>query len=667
MSVHSVGGACGIIFARDFSGEGPSLYEVCRVGPHRLLGEVIEIRYDRTKVQMYDSVVQVRVGDAVDLTGEPLCMELGPGLLHQVLDAVHGPLGRINATTRSRHMPRGLYLPELPHEVLWCFETAEGLGSGDEVIAGDVIGFVQENSLLQHKIMVPPNVAGVVRSMVGSGLYSVDQVLLTVQIWGSGALEEVTMLQRWPVRKAREVHEKITPDARLVSGIRAFDAFYPMVVGGSCAIIGGSCTGKTSIAQAITKGPRADDGGYDAVVHVNCGERGNEVLQLATDLESATIRNVHCVRPDRSKVHAICLGTCDPSSPLYILKGNCHIIQLIFSLAEESLMARTVMFSCTADMPLAGRELAVMKGMCVAEYLRDLGCSVALVVDSLTRWAECVEQACDLSHAMTHSSFYDRYPNLGMGSLNLRLATLIERGGRAQCLGRPLREGAITFFGTVSPPGGACADDPVSTAMFGLVQAVWVLEKRSTPQRGHCGFPSVNSQSSFSKYVGLRMPVASDDLILWALNLRSRNAELQEIVQVAGVDCLDEDNVLLLDACRLLDCYFLEQDFTSSIDQFCTWERSMGILRCIKAFHEVSSHLLPSCRHLQIVAELTVRVGEILRMLATPHTCSNAHLGMTVSRSIGMIKDIAHGIKNGIQTSDPTMHGEGCRKGIFDV
>lgn len=203
--------------------------------------------------------------------------------------------------------------------------------------------------------------------------------------------------------------------------------------------------------------------------------------------------------------------------------------------------------------------------------------------------------------------------------------------------------------------------------MFGLVQAVWVLEKRSTPQRGHCGFPSVNSQSSFSKYVGLRMPVASDDLILWALNLRSRNAELQEIVQVAGVDCLDEDNVLLLDACRLLDCYFLEQDFTSSIDQFCTWERSMGILRCIKAFHEVSSHLLPSCRHLQIVAELTVRVGEILRMLATPHTCSNAHLGMTVSRSIGMIKDIAHGIKNGIQTSDPTMHGEGCRKGIFDV
>ncbi|NXI43208.1 VATA ATPase, partial [Galbula dea] len=534
-SVHGVSGP--VVTATHMAGA--AMYELVRVGHAELVGEIIRLEGDMATLQVYEETSGVRVGDPVLRTGKPLSVELGPGILGSIFDGIQRPLRDIAELTRSIYIPRGTNVPALPRHLTWDFVPTKNLRVGSHVTGGDIYGTVAENSLIQHKIMVPPGSRGTVTYIAPPGHYSVSDVVLELDFQGS--TEKLRMLQVWPVRQSRPVAEKLPANHPLLTGQRVLDALFPCVQGGTTAIPGAFGCGKTVISQSLSKYSNSD-----IIVYVGCGERGNEMSEVLRDFPELTME----------------------------VDGR-----------TETIMKRTTLVANTSNMPVAAREASIYTGITLSEYFRDMGYHVSMMADSTSRWAEALREISGRLAEMPADSGYPAY-------LGARLASFYERAGRARCLGSPAREGSVSIVGAVSPPGGDFSD-PVTSATLGIVQVFWGLDKKLA-QRKH--FPSVNWLISYSRYLRALEPhYESLHPEFPALRSRAREIlqeeeELAEIVQLVGKASLAEADKVTLEVAKLLKDDFLQQNGYSSYDRFCPFYKTVGMLHNMVTFYDLARH-----------------------------------------------------------------------------
>ena len=428
------------------------MYELLRVGPAMLVGEVIRLEGDTASIQVYEDTSGLTIGDPIMRTRAPLSLELGPGIMDNIFDGIQRPLQTIRETSNDGvYIGRGITCNALSREKRWQFKPTAGLRVGDAVTGGDVVGQVFENEVMDaHKIMVPPQLSGTVVRTFERAADGHDDVLLTDTVLEietkQGKREKLTLMHQWPVRRPRPVAEKLAGNEALITGQRVIDALFPSVLGGTCAVPGAFGCGKTVISQALAKHSNTD-----AVVYVGCGERGNEMAEVLADFPELFMER------DGKKL---------------------------------PVMLRTVLIANTSNMPVAAREASIYTGITLAEYYRDQGLNVAMMADSTSRWAEALREISGRLGEMPADAGYPAY-------LGARLADFYERAGKVRCYGTPKRGGSITVVGAVSPPGGDFSD-PVTSATLGIVQVFWGLDKKLA-QRKH--FPSVNWNISYSKYM----------------------------------------------------------------------------------------------------------------------------------------------------------------------
>jgi len=503
---------------------GAALYEIVRVGSRGLLGEVIRVTGDIATVQVFEDTTGLALEEPVEATGAPLLAELGPGLLGSVLDGTGRPLSRL-AAEEGNFLASGTVAPTLDRARRWAFTPTARVG--DRLDPGDQIGTVEEKEGILHRVLIPPGVCGVLAELT-AGVYVVDEPV--------GRLADGTplsMLQRWPVRLPRPVAHWLPADRPFVTGQRVFDFLFPVAEGGSVAVPGGFGTGKTVIEQSLAKYAEAD-----IVVYVGCGERGNEMADVLEEFPSLE----------------------DPRT-------------------GRSLMDRTVLVINTSNMPVAAREASVYLGLTIAEYYRDMGYRVALMADSLSRWAEALREIGSLLREMPGE---EGYPT----SLGNRLGKLFERAGRAQTLGAGAREGAVTFISALSPPGGDFSE-PVTQAALRVVGALWALDAALAHQRQ---FPAVDWETSYSLQAADVMPwFEANGGAGWAslrretFTLLQRDRELREVAGLVGPDALEDQDRLILETARLLREFLIGQsaydpaDASSSVSK--TWALADAILR----------------------------------------------------------------------------------------
>ena len=501
-----------------------ALYEIVRVGHRRLLGEVIRVRGDTATVQVFEDTAGLALEEPVEATGAPLQAELGPGLLGSVLDGTGRPLSRL-AAQEGNFLSTGTVATTLDRARRWEFTPSARVGC--RVSAGDELGTVSENEGVEHRILVPPDVSGVLADLTG-GTYSVEEPV--------GRLDDgtvLTLLQRWPVRVPRPVARWLPADRPFVTGQRVFDFLFPVAEGGSVAVPGGFGTGKTVIEQSLAKHSMAD-----IVVYVGCGERGNEMADVLEEFPTLE----------------------DPRT-------------------GRSLMDRTVLVVNTSNMPVAAREASVYLGLTIAEYYRDMGYRVALMADSLSRWAEALREIGSLLREMPGE---EGYPT----SLGNRLGKLFERAGRAQALGGGAREGAVTFISALSPPGGDFSE-PVTQAALRVAGALWALDASLAHQRQ---FPAVDWETSYSLQAADVMPWFEEHggsgwaaLRRETFALLQRDRELREVAGLVGPDALEDQDRLILETARLLREFLIGQsaydpaDASSPVTK--TWTLADTILR----------------------------------------------------------------------------------------
>lgn len=523
---------------------GTAMYELCRVGKLELTGEVIRVEGEFATIQVYEETAGLKEGDKVVRVGLPLSVELGPGLLGQMFDGVLRPLEQIKEISGGIYIPRGLNVPALPRDVPWPWVPLPHMKVGSRVGPGDVIGTVKESKLLIHKIMIEPACkGGTVKSIKPADMYKLEEVIMVVD-GVDGEEYQIKMYQNWPVRQPRPVAEKLSANKPLITGQRVLDAVFPSVLGGTCAVPGAFGCGKTVISQSLSKYSNSD-----AVVYVGCGERGNEMAEVVKDF------------PD--------LMTVDPAT------GE-----------EESIMSRTIVVANTSNMPVAAREASIYTGICLAEYLRDMGYNVAMMADSTSRWAEALREVSGRLAEMPADAGYPAY-------LAARLASFYERAGKVKCLGAPEREGAITVVGAVSPPGGDMSE-PVTVSTLNIVQVYWGLDKKLA-QRKH--FPSVNWLTSYSNYDRAleghfeNYPGFPNARTQCRELLQNEN-DLQEIVQLVGKDSLSEDQKLIIDIAKVIREDYLAQNAYTDYDKFCPFEKSVSMLKCIVQYYELALRAL---------------------------------------------------------------------------
>ncbi|XP_054662156.1 V-type proton ATPase catalytic subunit A-like [Grus americana] len=534
-SVHGVSGP--VVTATRMAGA--AMYELVRVGHAELVGEIIRLDGDMATLQVYEETSGVRVGDPVLRTGKPLSVELGPGILGSIFDGIQRPLRDIAQLTRSIYIPRGTNVPALPRHLTWDFVPSKDVRVGSHVTGGDIYGTVAENSLIRHKIMVPPRSRGTVTYIAPPGNYSVSDVVLELEFQDSA--ERLTMLQVWPVRQTRPVAEKLPANHPLLTGQRVLDALFPCVQGGTTAIPGAFGCGKTVISQSLSKYSNSD-----IIVYVGCGERGNEMSEVLRDFPELTME----------------------------VDGR-----------TETIMKRTTLVANTSNMPVAAREASIYTGITLSEYFRDMGHHVSMMADSTSRWAEALREISGRLAEMPADSGYPAY-------LGARLASFYERAGRARCLGSPAREGSVSIVGAVSPPGGDFSD-PVTSATLGIVQVFWGLDKKLA-QRKH--FPSVNWLISYSRYLRALEPHYEGlhpefpALRRRAREILQEEEELAEIVQLVGKASLAEADKVTLEVAKLLKDDFLQQNGYSSYDRFCPFYKTVGMLHNMVTFYDLARH-----------------------------------------------------------------------------
>ncbi|WP_073011407.1 V-type ATP synthase subunit A [Clostridium amylolyticum] len=529
-----------------------NIYDVCKVGAQGLIGEIIEMRNDRASIQVYEETSGIGPGDPVYTTGEPLSVELAPGLIESMFDGIQRPLDKYMEAANSSFLKKGIEIKALDREKKWDFQPV--LKEGDKVSPGTVIGTVQETTVVNHKIMIPYGIEGTVKE-IKSGEYTIEETICTVET--SNGLKEIIMLQKWPVRKGRPYKTKLTPEEPMVTGQRVIDTFFPVVKGGGAAVPGPFGAGKTVVQHQIAKW-----GDTEIVVYVGCGERGNEMTDVLNEFPELK----------------------DPKT-------------------GESLMKRTVLIANTSNMPVAAREASIYTGITIAEYFRDMGYSVAIMADSTSRWAEALREMSGRLEEMPGDEGYPAY-------LGSRLAEFYERAGKVVCLGEEGREGAVTAIGAVSPPGGDISE-PVSQATLRIVKVFWGLDSQLAYKRH---FPSINWLNSYSLYLDrigewMNKNIASDwtKLQIEAMTLLQEEANLEEIVRLVGIDALSEKDRLKLEVAKSLREDYLQQNAFHDVDTYASLDKQYKMLKLILGFHKEAERALKTGVYLEKILAMEVR------------------------------------------------------------
>ena len=528
-----------------------NMFDVVRVSSQRLIGEIIEIHGDEASIQVYEETSGLGPGEPVESMGVPMSVELGPGLITSIYDGIQRPLDDIMKIS-GNNLKRGVEVASLKRDKKWEFVPVAK--AGDEVEAGDVLGTVQETIVVQQKIMVPYGVKGTVKE-IKAGTFTVEEVVAVIATEKGD--KELTMMQRWPVRKGRPYQKKLPPVKPLVTGQRVIDTFFPIAKGGVAAVPGPFGSGKTVIQHQLAKWAEAD-----IVVYIGCGERGNEMTDVLNEFPELK----------------------DPKT-------------------GQSLMERTVLIANTSDMPVAAREASIYTGITIAEYFRDMGYSVALMADSTSRWAEALREMSGRLEEMPGEEGYPAY-------LGSRLAQFYERAGDVVSLGKEGREGALSVIGAVSPPGGDISE-PVSQATLRIVKVFWGLDSALAYKRH---FPAINWLTSYSLYVDnmanwFNEEVAAD----WMedrqkmMTILQEEAELNEIVQMVGMDALSPTDRLKMEAARSIREDFLHQNSFHEIDTYTPLRKQYLMMKLVLAFYEKSVDALNKGADMNALIAMPVR------------------------------------------------------------
>ncbi|MCI8359740.1 MAG: V-type ATP synthase subunit A [Clostridiales bacterium] len=515
-----------------------NMFDVVRVSRHRLIGEIIEMHGDRASIQVYEETSGLGPGEPVESTEAPMSVELGPGLISSIFDGIQRPLEAIVKAV-GNNLERGVEVPSLDREQKWHFVPS--VQQGAAVVAGDVLGTVQETPVVQHRIMVPAGVAGKVKS-IQEGDFKITETVAVV-VDDAGGEHPLTMMQKWPVRVGRPYKEKLSPDHPLVTGQRVIDTLFPIAKGGVAAVPGPFGSGKTVVQHQLAKWAAAD-----IVVYIGCGERGNEMTDVLNEFPELK----------------------DPKT-------------------GSSLMQRTVLIANTSDMPVAAREASIYTGITIAEYFRDMGYSVALMADSTSRWAEALREMSGRLEEMPGEEGYPAY-------LGSRLAQFYERAGRVTTLGSEPREGALSVIGAVSPPGGDISE-PVSQATLRIVKVFWSLDASLAYSRH---FPAINWLTSYSLYADnmgawFDQQVSGGDwmtLRARIMRLLQEESELDEIVKLVGMDALSPSDRLKLEAARSIREDFLHQDAFHEVDTYTPLDKQYAMMQLILLYHQEASEAL---------------------------------------------------------------------------
>lgn len=514
------------------------MYEVVRVSEEHLIGEVIELHGDEASIQVYEETGGVGPGEPVERTGLTLSVELGPGLLTSFYDGIQRPLQAIEEKAQSAFIPRGIEAPGLDRAKKWDFKATAK--AGDKVTGGDVIGTVQETTLIEHKIMVPPNLSGTIKK-IDSGNFTVEETVAVLET-EEGMKEELQMMQKWPIRIPRPVKNKLLPVEPLVTGTRILDTLFPVARGGAGAIPGPFGAGKTVTQQSLAKFCNAQ-----VIVYVGCGERGNEMTDVLVEFPHLE----------------------DPNT-------------------GEPLMKRTVLIANTSNMPVAAREASVNTGITIAEYYRDMGYHVALMADSTSRWAEAMREMSGRLEEMPGEEGYPAY-------LGSRTAGFYERAGMVECTGTEDRKGSLTVIGAVSPPGGDFSE-PVTQNTLRVTKVFWALDAKLAYKRH---FPSINWLQSYTLYTdnlaGYYAKEIAEDFSSnrnHAQGILQEESKLEEIVRLVGTESLSPKEQLTLEIARMIREDFLFQNAFDPVDAYTSLEKQYRILRAILTFEEAAQEVI---------------------------------------------------------------------------
>ena len=529
-----------------------NMFDVVRVSEQRLIGEIIENHGDQSSVQVYEETSGLGPGEPVESTGAPLSVELGPGLIASIFDGIQRPLEEIMKVS-GNSLKRGVEIPALNHQKKWHFKPLKK--AGDSVTGGDIIGTVQETPIVVHKILAPNGLMGTLRS-IREGDYNIDETVAVVDT-PNGSSQNLTLLQKWPVRVGRPYQQKLSPDMPLVTGQRVIDTLFPIAKGGVAAVPRPFGSGKTVVQHQLAKWAEAD-----IVVYIGCGERGNEMTDVLNEFPELK----------------------DPKT-------------------GYSLMERTVLIANTSDMPVAAREASIYTGITIAEYFRDMGYSVALMADSTSRWAEALREMSGRLEEMPGEEGYPAY-------LGSRLAQFYERAGRVVTIGSEKREGALSVIGAVSPPGGEISE-PVSQATLRIVKVFWSLDSDLAYKRH---FPAVNWLTSYSLYVDTMEKWFNEHVNLSWMNLRGRlmrllqeEAELNEIVQLVGMDALSAPDRLKLEASRSIREDFLHQDAFHEVDTYTPLQKQFTMMQLVLDYYDKAVEALGKGASIEDLVGLPVR------------------------------------------------------------
>jgi len=529
-----------------------NMFDVVRVSEHQLIGEILEIRGDRASIQVYEETSGLGPGGPVSSTGAPLSVELGPGLLENIFDGIQRPLEAMRAKTGS-NITRGVNIAALDRNRKWAFKPIKS--KGERVVAGDILGTVQENNIFEHRIMVPYGVEGVIEKIC-DGDFTVEETVAVVKK-DNGEDVNLTMMQKWPVRRERPYKEKLPPDEPMVTGQRIIDTLFPIAKGGVAAIPGPFGSGKTVVQHQLAKWADAD-----LVVYIGCGERGNEMTDVLMEFPELK----------------------DPKT-------------------GESLMKRTVLIANTSDMPVAAREASIYTGITIAEYFRDMGYSVALMADSTSRWAEALREMSGRLEEMPGEEGYPAY-------LSSRLAQFYERAGKVITLGTDQRTGALSAIGAVSPPGGDISE-PVTQATLRIVKVFWGLDSNLAYRRH---FPAINWLISYSLYADRMQEWYKTNISRDYNRYRSdmmkilqEEAELEEIVRLVGVDALSPRDRVTLEAARSIREDYLHQDAFHDVDTYATLQKQFRMLKMILSYYYLAQDVVKKGADLKELFSLPVR------------------------------------------------------------
>lgn len=529
-----------------------NMYDVVRVSEQRLIGEIIEMHGDEASIQVYEETSGLKPGGPVESTGVPLSVELAPGLIGGMFDGIQRPLEGIMERVGT-NLVRGVEVPSLDRGKKWYFKPA--VNEGDTVEQGDILGTVEETEVVQQRIMVPYGIKGVVKS-ISEGSFTIEETIAVIQDEDNNQ-KNITMLQKWPVRRGRPYKQKINPKMPLLTGQRVIDTMFPIAKGGVAAVPGPFGSGKTVVQHQLAKWADAD-----IVVYIGCGERGNEMTDVLNEFPELV----------------------DPKT-------------------GKSLMQRTVLIANTSDMPVAAREASIYVGITIAEYFRDMGYSVALMADSTSRWAEALREMSGRLEEMPGEEGYPAY-------LGSRLAQFYERAGLVYSLGKEPRQGALSVIGAVSPPGGDISE-PVSQATLRIVKVFWGLDSNLAYRRH---FPAINWLTSYSLYTDNLADWFNTNVDDKWMDLRSRftillheESELEEIVKLVGMDALSASDRLKLEVARSIREDYLHQIAFHEIDTYTSSHKQFKMMTIILAFYDEAQRALDAGVKIDKLVKMPIR------------------------------------------------------------